>query len=286
MARSRLIRPEFFTDEKLAKLSRDSRLTFIGMWICSDDYGVVKGHPKFLKSQIFSYDPIKDSTFLGWLKELEKIRAILPFTSNNENYYYIRSFNTYQKVDHPSKQRNPSPPDNILETFAKDSRISLDETETETEVETETETETEEEVNSRAKAKSPDSSSSIILYQLFLEHNTKLPKPLAFSKERKDKCTIRLKDQNFIKNFTLAVQKAQNSPFLCGENDRGWKATFDWLITNETNIFKVLEGKYDNNTSLKREQDLVPSVSAEIAEKVRIVSERRKRRLETEGKKS
>lgn len=286
MARSRLIRPEFLTDEKLSRLSRDSRLTFIGIWICSDDYGVTKGHPKFLKSQIFPYDSIKDSTFLGWLKELEKIKAILPFTINNENYYYIRTFSTYQKVDHPSKQRNPTPPDNILETFSSPSGDTLDETETETETEVKTETETETEVNSRTKNKNSGFSSPIVLYKLFLDHNTKLPKPLAFSKERKDKCSTRLKDPNFVKNFTPAVQKAQTSPFLCGKNDRGWKATFDWFIANETNIFKVLEGKYDDNTSLDREQILVPTISGEIAEKVRIMSERRKRRLESEEKKS
>ena len=34
-------------------------------------------------------------------------------------------------------------------------------------------------------------------------------------------------------------------PFLNGENDRGWKADFDWLL-KETNMLKVLEGKYSS----------------------------------------
>jgi hypothetical protein len=41
------------------------------------------------------------------------------------------------------------------------------------------------------------------------------------------------------------VIKAQETPFLCGEGDRGWKADFDWLITNHLIIYAVLEGKYD-----------------------------------------
>ena len=31
-------------------------------------------------------------------------------------------------------------------------------------------------------------------------------------------------------------------------NDRGWKADFDWLIANDTNVLKVLEGKYDGQS--------------------------------------
>lgn len=35
------------------------------------------------------------------------------------------------------------------------------------------------------------------------------------------------------------------SPFLIGENDRGWKADFDWATGSEDNVTKVLEGRYD-----------------------------------------
>jgi hypothetical protein len=36
------------------------------------------------------------------------------------------------------------------------------------------------------------------------------------------------------------------TPFLCGSNDRDWKADFDWIIANDGNAGKVLEGKYKN----------------------------------------
>lgn len=56
MARSRMIKPEFWDDEKLASISRDARLTFIGLWNHSDDFAVVKGHASWLKNKIFSYN--------------------------------------------------------------------------------------------------------------------------------------------------------------------------------------------------------------------------------------
>lgn len=45
-------------------------------------------------------------------------------------------------------------------------------------------------------------------------------------------------------------RKAQSSSFCTGQNDRHWKADFDWLL-NESNLVKVLEGKYDNPAEAK-----------------------------------
>ena len=42
MARSRILKPEFWSDEKLAQVAREARLAFAGLWTCSDDYGVTK----------------------------------------------------------------------------------------------------------------------------------------------------------------------------------------------------------------------------------------------------
>lgn len=141
MPRSRLIRPEFWSDEKLARVSRGSRLTFVGLWVTSDDYGVTKGNAAWLKSQIFPYDDdLKISKFKDWLSELEKLGRILPFSVEGEKYYFIPKFTDHQKVDKPSKTRNPEPPLNIYsrecsESVASYSRESSDETETETETE-------------------------------------------------------------------------------------------------------------------------------------------------------
>lgn len=41
------------------------------------------------------------------------------------------------------------------------------------------------------------------------------------------------------------MDRIHQSPFCCGQNDRGWVATFDWFL-NPENILKVEEGKYDN----------------------------------------
>ena len=50
----------------------------------------------------------------------------------------------------------------------------------------------------------------------------------------------------FVQLFTMA----QESAFLTGDNKRGWKANFDWLM-KPSNMAKVLEGNYVNGASLR-----------------------------------
>jgi hypothetical protein len=131
MPRSRMVKPEFWDDEKLATISRDARLTFVGMWTHSDDYGVVKGHPAWLKNKIYPYEEIRQLDFQKWLNELEKLVCILPFDSEGEKYYYIRAFTKHQVINRPSAQRNPEPPQNIIDDSLNTHGILIDETETE-----------------------------------------------------------------------------------------------------------------------------------------------------------
>jgi hypothetical protein len=142
--RSRVIKPEFWSDEKLARVSREARLFFAGLWSVADDHGVTHANPSLLKSHIFPYDDdLKISTVKQWIDKLVDMGMLIPYTADNgETYLFIRTFPDYQKIDHPSKTGyNPTP----REGLAKLSRITREaprklvpQTETETETETET----------------------------------------------------------------------------------------------------------------------------------------------------
>ena len=71
------------------------------------------------------------------------------------------------------------------------------------------------------------------------------PKIIKLTDQRKNKLVKRLKEVGY-DNLIKAIDIASISKFLTGENDTNWKMDFDWLIKNETNITKVLEGKYSN----------------------------------------
>lgn len=120
MARIRTIKPEFWDDEKLAALPRDARLLYIGMWNFSDDFGVVKANPIWLKSKVFPFDEIQMSQFKKWLEMLERpgfnspggvMAWAIPFNANGETFYYLSNFSRHQRIDKPSTHnRNPEPP--------------------------------------------------------------------------------------------------------------------------------------------------------------------------------
>jgi len=71
-----------------------------------------------------------------------------------------------------------------------------------------------------------------------------LPKIQSIGKDRKRLISARGNDQFFRHNFPAAIKLIAESKFCCGDNDRGWKATFDWLLHPAT-ITKIMEGKYD-----------------------------------------
>lgn len=60
-----------------------------------------------------------------------------------------------------------------------------------------------------------------------------------------------------VEDFSEAFRNAENSDYLKGANERGWKADFDWLI-EEKNFAKVLENRYRKyeSTSAKKTEDL------------------------------
>lgn len=47
-----------------------------------------------------------------------------------------------------------------------------------------------------------------------------------------------------IEVFRSAMARARASPFLCGDNDRGWRASFDFFLQAKS-FTKLMEGAYD-----------------------------------------
>src|SRR6185437_7057594 len=124
MARYRTIKPEFWDDVKLAKLSRDVRLLYIGTWNFSDDLGVIQADPLYIKSKVFPYDQIQIQQFKSWLTDLERNGFINLFTYNNVEFYYLPKFSRHQVINRPNFNAvciSKSVLDNLLEQFTDES---------------------------------------------------------------------------------------------------------------------------------------------------------------------
>jgi len=71
-----------------------------------------------------------------------------------------------------------------------------------------------------------------------------LPKVQKLTNSRKDKLKTRWNEMPDIERWKLLFETVEEIPFLKGENKDGWTATFDWLVVNDKNYLKVLEGNY------------------------------------------
>ena len=61
---------------------------------------------------------------------------------------------------------------------------------------------------------------------------------------RREKLRIRWQEPEFRLNWPRLLELIPKIPFLHGKNDRGWKATFDFLIRNKSKYRRILAGEY------------------------------------------
>ena len=73
------------------------------------------------------------------------------------------------------------------------------------------------------------------------------PKVTKLSERRRKAIRARLKEYS-LAEIEKAFALAEESEFLKGANNRNWMASFDWIIS-DSNLPKVLEGKYANRAS-------------------------------------
>ena len=104
MARIRSIKPKFWDDIKIGRLSRDARLLYIGLWSFSDDIGVVIGDSIWLKSKVFPYDQIQVQQFEKWIKELVINGFICLLSYDEERFIYLPNFTRHQVITRPNTE--------------------------------------------------------------------------------------------------------------------------------------------------------------------------------------
>ena len=112
MPRRRMIDPDFWTDSKLGKASRDERLLFIGLFSNADDEGRIMAEPAYLKSIIFPYDDDITSSHVKEMRDhLAQInRNVTLYENSGEPYIQLQKWSTHQKPRYPKPSRFPPPP--------------------------------------------------------------------------------------------------------------------------------------------------------------------------------
>ena len=97
-------------------------------------------------------------------------------------------------------------------------------------------------INRKATPKPPASGPEQVM-QLWNERTqAPIPRCRELTAKRRKQIEARLKERP-ISEWQEVATKIAASTFCQGQNDRGWKATFDWMIGSPDVAVKVLEGR-------------------------------------------
>lgn len=264
MARNRVIKPKFWDDAKIGRLTRDARLLYIGLWNFSDDIGVVIGNSIWLKSKIFPYDQIQIQQFEKWMNELVINGFICLLSYKGERFIYLPNFTRHQVINKPNYEDLNIPKlliDNAKDEITEQSRnttVSFTE-----QYVTKIEIEREEEYppyNSPQGEEVPSESdeSDKINYNALMDtfnkmFEGKLPKITAMTDKRKKAVKARSSEHGK-KAIMDVLDNVCQSSFLLGHNNQNWSCDFDWIF-RPTNFIKILEGNYNGTRLSKNQQD-------------------------------
>jgi hypothetical protein len=93
MARSRNIKPGFFTNEELVELDFCVRLLFIGLWTLCDREGRMEDRPKKIKMALFPADNIDIEQALN---DLASRNFIIRYEADGNQYIQVVNFGKHQ----------------------------------------------------------------------------------------------------------------------------------------------------------------------------------------------
>ena len=97
MARTRSLKPAFFTNEDLAGLPFGARLMYAGLWTIADRDGRLEDRPKRIKAQIFPHDSVDAEKLL---EQLAGANFIVRYAVDSNRFIAIPTFLKHQHPHH------------------------------------------------------------------------------------------------------------------------------------------------------------------------------------------
>lgn len=117
MARTRFLKPSFFTNDNLAEISPLGRILFAGLWCHADREGRLIDRPKKMKVEILPYDECEVDNLLNDLQDRE---FIFRYSVGEENYIQITKFSVHQKPHYKESASSIPPPPGITDSYRCD----------------------------------------------------------------------------------------------------------------------------------------------------------------------
>lgn len=112
MARIRTVKPAFFRDLKVAQLSPEARLTFIGLWTYVDDEGRGLDEPRLLKADLWPLDEqVTLKVLEGHLQDLVRLGMLVRYETSGKKVLSVVNWAKHQRINRPQPSELPAPPE-------------------------------------------------------------------------------------------------------------------------------------------------------------------------------
>ena len=92
-----------------------------------------------------------------------------------------------------------------------------------------------------------------------------LPQIQRLTEHRKSQLRLRLRECGGIDGWAIALEKIKSSTFLRGENNRRWKASFDFAL-KQSRFTALMEGAYDTDDQSAARSSSIMAAFDEIKE--------------------
>lgn len=233
MARKRMIDPSIWQSEDFGKLSTLAKIVFIGLFSLADDEGRGRCNPVYLKSTLFPYEEsIRSADIDKTLSEISSNMSVVLYSCNGSSYYSLLSWDTFQKIDRPSQSKIPEYNESTMNLLFDECSTSNRRTVAPNKKRIE--------YNKNIKEENRNK-----IVEIYNTYCVNLPQVKKLTDKRNKAI------DNFLKEFSTEqfeeICKIANvSNFLIGNNDRNWKADFDFIMRTDK-ATAILEGKYNQN---------------------------------------
>lgn len=233
MARIRSLKIGFFHNEELCELSFAHRLLFEGLWLLADREGRLEDRPKRIKAQLFPYDDLDVDVLLT---DLARRGFVQRYDADGAPAIAVLGFLKHQRPNvREAASAIPAPTSeksSVLHVQGQgewDLGSGLG--------------------NGLGKGADADAAPLERPDDLMASWNAVTQPPIPRCRELTPKRIVHARarlQERLLSAWVEIFGRIQASAFCRGENDRGWTATFDWIIGSSDPGVKVLEGKYDD----------------------------------------
>jgi hypothetical protein len=121
VGRARIIKPDFFRSRSLARVSRDARSTFVGLWVEADDAGRGIADARIIKGSVWPLDDDITAEHIDQhLAELDATGHIELYEVADETFYLVTRWEKHQAAAYRrGEPKHPAPSSDDPHTSAR-----------------------------------------------------------------------------------------------------------------------------------------------------------------------